>query len=197
MLVIGVTGSIGMGKSATARLFREAGIAVYDADAAVHTLYAGAAVPLIARTFPDVVRDNVVDRARLGQRVLADPQALRELELIVHPLVFAAREEFLAAARAAAAHAVVLDIPLLFESGGAGSVDMIIVVSADAAVQRARVLARPGMTEARFEFMLSQQLPDSLKRQRAHFVVRTDRDFAYARRQVHDILRAVAARAVC
>jgi len=197
MLVIGVTGSIGMGKSATARLFREAGIAVYDADAEVHTLYAGAAVPLIARAFPDVVRDNVVDRSRLGQRVLSDPQALRELESIVHPLVFAAREDFLQAARAAAAPVVVLDIPLLFETGSEHSVDMIIVVSAGAAVQRARVLARPGMTEERFESMLAQQLPDSFKRQRAHFVVSTDRDFAYARRQVHDILRAVAARAAC
>jgi len=197
MLIIGVTGSIGMGKSATARLFREAGVTVYDADAAVHALYAGAAVPSIVRAFPDVVRDNVVDRSLLSQRVLGDPHALRQLESIVHPLVFAAREEFLAAARAEARPIVVLDIPLLFETGGERTVDMIIVVSADAATQRARVLSRPGMTPARFEAMLSQQLPDSLKRQRAHFVISTDRDMAFARRQVHDILRAVAGRAAC
>jgi dephospho-CoA kinase len=197
MLIIGVTGSIGMGKSATARLFREAGIAVYDADAAVHTLYAGAAVAPIARAFPDVVRDNAVDRHLLSQRVLSDSQALRQLESIVHPLVFAAREEFLAEARAASSRIVALDIPLLFETGGERTVDIIVVVSADPAIQRARVLSRPGMTPERFASMLSQQLPDSHKRQRAHFVVNTDRDMAFSRRQVQDILRAVAGRAAC
>jgi dephospho-CoA kinase len=192
MIVLGLTGSIGMGKSTTAGMFRAAGVPVHDSDAVVHRLYAGRAAPLVEAAFPGVVVDGVVDRVRLGQRVIGNAEAMKRLEAIVHPLVREEEEKFRADARAARVPAVVLDIPLLFETGGEGRVDAIVVVTAPAEVQRARVLARPGMTADRFEAILARQVPDAAKRARAHFVVDTGAGVTSARRQVSDILRAVA-----
>ncbi|TCT05957.1 dephospho-CoA kinase [Aquabacter spiritensis] len=192
MWVLGLTGSIGMGKSATAGLFAEAGIPVYDADARVHALYRGAAVAPVEAAFPGVARDGAIDRAALSRQVLGDPEAMKRLEAIVHPLVREEEAAFLAAARAAAARLVVLDIPLLFETGGAGRVDAVAVVSAAKSVQAARVLARPGMTPERFALILDKQMADSEKRRRAHFVIDTGRGFPAARHQVRGIVRALA-----
>ncbi len=191
MLRLGLTGSIGMGKSTTAAMFRAEGVPVHDADAAVHRLYAGKAAPLVEAAFPGVVMDGRVDRALLGQRVLGDGAAMKRLEAIVHPLVREAEEEFLqeAAKRSAVA---VLDIPLLFETGGEARADAIVVVTADPKTQRARVLARPGMSEERFRQILARQMPDAEKRRRAHFLVDSGRGLESARRQVRDILRATA-----
>ena len=193
MLILGLTGSIGMGKSVTARLFAEAGVPVHDADAAVHRLYAGEAVSPIEAAFPGTTRDGRVDREQLAARVLDDPAAIKRLEEIVHPLVRKSEVDFLNTARNAGARAVVLDIPLLFETGGDGRMDAIVVVSAPPEVQRARVLTRPGMTPAKLEAILRKQMPDSDKRARAHFVVDSSRGLDSARTQVHGILRAVAA----
>lgn len=190
MVILGLTGSIGMGKSTTAALFRAEGVPVHDADAAVHRLYAGAAAPLVEAAFPGVARDGVVDRALLGPRVLGDPAAMKRLEAIVHPLVRAAEEAFLKAN--AGARAVVLDIPLLFETGGEGRVDAVVVVTADAATQAARVLARPGMSEERFRQILARQVPDAEKRRRAHFLVDSGRGLPHALTEVRDTLRAAA-----
>jgi dephospho-CoA kinase len=184
-----------MGKSATAALFREAGVPVHDADAAVHALYAGEAVPLVGAAFPGTVRDGAVDRTALGARVMNDAAAMAKLEAIVHPLVRAAEERFLAQARAGGRRMVVLDIPLLFETGGEGRCDAVVVVSAPAPVQKARVMARPGMTGERFAAILAKQLPDSQKRARAHVVIDTGRGFDAARRQVGDVIRCFAGRA--
>ena len=192
MIVLGLTGSIGMGKSTTADLFRAAGVPVHDADATVHTLYAGggAAVSPIEAEFPGVVRDGAIDRAALAARVLGDDAAVKRLEAIVHPLVRAAETDFLASARARGDRIVVLDIPLLFETGGAARVDAVVTVTAPAAVQRARVLARPGMSEAKFAQILARQLPDAEKRRRSHFLVDTARGLAPAADQVTGLLRA-------
>lgn len=192
MWVLGLTGSIGMGKSATAQMFRALGVPVHDADASVHALYRGAAVAPVEAAFPGVARDGVIDRAALGARVLGDAEAMKRLEAIVHPLVRNAEREFLAAARNKGAHLVVLDIPLLYETGGEKRCDGVAVVSAPAAVQRERVLARPGMDEARFAAILARQLPDVEKRARAHFVIDSGAGFAFAQRQVDDIIRALA-----
>lgn len=192
MWILGLTGSIGMGKSATARLFRSLGVPVHDADAAVHGLYRGAAVEPVEAAFPGVVRDGSIDRAALGARVLADQDAMRRLEAIVHPLVRAQEAAFLSGARGAGARLAVLDIPLLFETGGARRVDAIAVVSAPKAVQRVRVLDRPGMTEEKFEAILAKQMPDEEKRRRAHFLIDTGRGFASAGHQVAGIVRALA-----
>ena len=192
MLLLGLTGSIGMGKSTTAAMFRAFGVPVHDADAAVHRLYTGEAAPLIEAAFPGVVKDGGVDRKALGDRVLGDAAAMQRLEAIVHPLVREAEKAFLAEARAERAAVAVLDIPLLFETHGEDRVDAVVVVTADHAVQRQRVLARPGMTEERFAQILSRQMPDAQKRLRAHFIVDTGHGMASARRQVRDILRAVA-----
>jgi dephospho-CoA kinase len=192
MLILGLTGSIGMGKSATARLFAEAGVPVHDADAAVHALYETDAVAPIEAAFPGVTRDGRVDRARLSAEVVGKPEAIKRLEAIVHPLVRAAKQRFLAAAAARGARLVLLDIPLLFETGGERHVDAVVVVSAPAEVQRARVLARPGMTEEKLAALLARQMPDGEKRAKAHFVVDSSRDFDSARAQVRGILRAVA-----
>ncbi|MDI4656506.1 dephospho-CoA kinase [Xanthobacter autotrophicus] len=192
MWVLGLTGSIGMGKSATARLFRAMGVPVHDADAAVHGLYRGAAVAPVEAAFPGVTRDGAIDRAALGARVLADSEAMKRLEAIVHPLVRAEEEAFLAKAQAAGARLVVLDIPLLFETGGTGRVDAVAVVSAPKAVQRARVLERAGMTEEKFEAIVGKQMPDAEKRRRAHFVIDTGRGFAAAAHQVAGIVRALS-----
>lgn len=192
--VLGLTGSIGMGKSATAALFRRAGAPVHDADATVHALYAGEAAPLIEAAFPGATRDGVVDRAALGPMVIGKPEAMARLEAIVHPLVTAERERFLARARASGASIAVLDIPLLFETGGERFCDAVCVVTAPAEVQRERVLARPGMTEEKLAGILARQMPDAEKRARAHFLVDTSRGFPSAERQVRDILRALAGR---
>ena len=192
MIVLGLTGSIGMGKSTTATLFREAGVPVHDADASVHALYAGEAVPLVEAAFPGTTRDGAVDRPALSARVLGDNVAMRRLEAIVHPLVRATERRFLEEAAAAGRSVVVLDVPLLFETGAADRVDAIVVVTAPPEVQRARVLARPGMTVERFEQILGRQMPDAEKRARAHFVIDTDRGLEPARRQVADVIRAAA-----
>jgi dephospho-CoA kinase len=191
VIVLGLTGSIGMGKSTTARLFAERGDAVYDADAAVHRLYAGAAAGPVGAAFPGVMVDGVVDRARLSAAVLGNPEALARLEAIVHPLVRAEEVRFLDAARAAGHAIAVLDIPLLLETGRERDVDAVAVVSAPAGVQRARVLARPGMTQERYDSILARQMPDAQKRRRAHFVIDTGVSVADAARQVDGLRRAV------
>lgn len=192
MLVLGLTGSIGMGKSVTAQLFAEAGVPVHDADATVHRLYAGEAVGLIEAAFPGTTGPEGVDRAKLAGRVLDDPAAIAKLEAIVHPLVRAAEDRFLAEAAARGTRVVVLDIPLLFETGGEKRVDAVVVVTAPPEVQRARALGRPGMTEAKLAAILAKQMPDSEKRARAHFMVDSGRGMDSARAQVRGILRAVA-----
>ena len=191
MIVLGLTGSIGMGKSTTASLFAEAGLPVYSADAAVHALYSGKAAPGVEAAFPGTVRDGVVDREQLGLQVLGDGAALKRLEAIIHPLVREAEQTFLEEARAGGARAAVLDIPLLFETGGEKRCDRIIVVSAPAKVQRERVLARAGMTDEKFLAILEKQVPDAEKRQRADFVVDTSRGIDAARDQVAEILAAI------
>ncbi len=188
MIVLGLTGSIGMGKSTVGLFFAERGVPVYDADAAVHRLYAGDAAPLIEAAFPGTTTDGTVDRARLAERVIGDPAALRRLETIVHPLVRRAQERFLAEAEAAGAAVAVLNIPLLFETGGDRLCDAVVVVSAPAETQRARVMGRPGMTEEKFTGLLAKQMPDAEKRRRADFVVDTSTDFDSTRAQVRAIL---------
>lgn len=183
-----------MGKSATARMFAEAGIPVHDADAAVHRLYEGDAVAPIEAAFPGVTRAGKVNREKLGGRVLNDAAALKRLEAIVHPLVRLEESRFLEAAAAGGAHCAVLDIPLLFETGADRRVDVVVVVSAPPEEQRSRVLARPGMTEAKFESVLAKQLPDTEKRARADFVVDTSQGFDSARAQVRGILQALESR---
>jgi dephospho-CoA kinase len=194
MLIIGLTGSIGMGKTAAAHWFREAGIAIHDADASVHALYEGAAVSAIAAAFPAVIRDGAVDRALLAGQVLDDPLAWARLEAIIHPLVVDLRNTFIRQSRQAGRHLIVLDIPLLFETDADRQVDVVLVVSAHPTTQRTRVLARPGMTEEKLAVLLARQMSDGEKRRRAHFIVRTDRDFPAMWRQLQDILRALAAR---
>jgi dephospho-CoA kinase len=191
MFVLGLTGSIGMGKTATARMFAEAGVPVHEADATVHLLYDGKLVPEIAAAFPGTIRDGRVDRSALAAKVLGNPAALKRLEAIVHPRVREEERRFLAKAEAEGAAVVVLDIPLLFETGGAERVDAVIVVSAPADVQRARVLERSGMTVEKFEALLAKQIPDTEKRRRADFVVDTSKGFDAAREQVRAILQAV------
>jgi len=191
MFIIGLTGSIAMGKTTTARLFAEEGVPVHDADAAVHELYEGEAAAAIEAAFPGVTKDGKVDRAVLGQRVLGDPPALQRLEAIVHPLVREAEQRFLKAAEAAGAKVVVLDIPLLLETASASRVDAVVVVSAPAAIQRARVLER-GVSAERFEALLARQMPDDEKRRRADFVVDSSQGIEHARAQVRNILAAVA-----
>jgi len=193
VVVIGLTGSIGMGKSTTARLFAEAGVPVHDADAAVHRLYAGQAVPLVEAAFPGVTTASGVDRAELGRRVVGDPEALRRLEAIVHPLVRREELRFLLNAERSGARVVVLDIPLLFETGGERRVDAVVVVTAPPDMQRARTFMRPGMTEEKYQALLAKQMPDEEKRRRADFVVDTSQGFDSARQQVHAILAAAAA----
>jgi dephospho-CoA kinase len=191
--VLGLTGSIGMGKSATADLFRKLGVPVHDADATVHRLYRGRAAPLIEQAFPGTVVDGTVDRTKLGAAVLNSPERLKELEAIVHPLVREEEETFLARVSALAPIAV-LDIPLLFETGGHRRCDATLVVTAPASVQRERVLARPGMTAEKFSAILAKQMPDADKRARAHFLVDTSRGFASAQAQVRSIVVCLAGR---
>ena len=190
MLVLGLTGSIGMGKSTTGAMFQAQGVPVYDSDAAVHALYAtgGAAVAPVDAAFPGVVFDGAIDRAKLSARVVGDPEALAKLEAIVHPLVGGHRIGFFEQAQAEGHEIVVLDIPLLFETGGEKKVDKVVVVSAPADVQRARVLARPEMTPEKFEAILARQTPDAEKRARADFVIETGEGLEHARDQVRDLL---------
>ncbi len=193
MFILGLTGSIGMGKSTTANFFRAAGVPVHDSDAVVHQLYEGEAVAPVEAAFPGVAVGGRIDRAKLAERLVGNPDAIRKLEAIVHPLVRAVSERFIAEQAARGARVIVLDIPLLFETGGASRVDAVVVVSAPAEVQRARVLSRDGMTAARLDALLTRQMSDAEKRARAHFVVDSSRSFDSARAQVHGILRAIAA----
>lgn len=195
MLVLGLTGSVGMGKSTVAGMFADEGAATFNADDTVHALYRGAAAPLVEAEFPGTVVDGVVDRARLGQKVLGDKGALARLERIVHPLVRKAEEDFRAHAAGEGRRIVLLDIPLLFEKGSETRMDAVIVVSAPAEIQRERVLARPGMTEERFDSILASQMPDAEKRLRAHFVIDTGGSLERTRGEVRDVLRALAATA--
>ncbi len=193
MIVIGLTGSIGMGKSTVTKMFAEEGAPGFDSDAAVHALYAagGAAVGPVEAAFPGVTKDGAIDRAALSARVVGNPEQIKALELIVHPLVRRAQMQFLQDQRDAGAPFVVLDIPLLFEGSGAKFVDKIVVVSAPAEVQRARVLARPGMTAEKFEAILALQMPDAEKRARADFVIDTSGSFDDTRAQVRSVLDAL------
>ena len=190
MLILGLTGSIGMGKSTTAAMFEAEGVPVYDSDAAVHALYAagGAAVAPVEAAFPGVLTDGAIDRAKLSAKVVGNPEAMAKLEAIVHPLVGADRIGFFQKAQAEGRDIVVLDVPLLFETGGEKSVHKVVVVSAPPEVQRARVLARPEMTPEKFEAILARQLPDAEKRARADFVIDTGQGVEHARQQVRDLL---------
>lgn len=191
MFVLGLTGSLGMGKSTTAKFFAEEGVPVHDADAAVHKLYEGEAVPLIEAAFPGTTSGGKVDREKLGARVLGNDVAIKRLEHIVHPLVRAAEEEFLAEATRKGAKVAVLDIPLLYETGGDKRCDAVVVVSAPDEMQRTRAFERPGMTEQKFAAILAKQTPDAEKRRRADFVVDTSQGFEAARAQVRDILSRI------
>ncbi|QND57638.1 dephospho-CoA kinase [Mesorhizobium huakuii] len=188
MIVLGLTGSIGMGKSTTAKMFAEAGVPVHDSDEAVHRLYSGVAAPLVEAAFPGTTVAGVVDRAKLGARVLGDAAALKRLETIIHPLVRADADAFLARHRTAGESIAVLDIPLLFETGGRGRVDKVVVVTAPAEVQRQRVLARPGMTEEKLAAILAKQVPDEEKRRLADFVIDTGQGLDAARARVKAIV---------
>lgn len=192
MFVLGLTGSVGMGKSTTAKFFAEEGVPVHDADAAVHRLYEGEATPLIEAAFPGTTSGGKVDREKLGQRVLGNDLAIKRLEQIVHPLVRAAEERFLAEAAGKGAKVAVLDIPLLYETGGDRRCDAVVVVSAPAELQRARVVERPGMTEQKFAAILAKQTPDAEKRRRADFVVDTSQGHEAAHAQVREILGKLA-----
>jgi dephospho-CoA kinase len=190
--VLCLTGSLGMGKSRTASFFAEAGVPVHDSDAAVHALYEGEAVPLIEEAFPGSTAGGKVDRAKLATMVLGDETGIARLEAIVHPLVAKLRDQFLAEAQARGEPVVVLDVPLLFETGGERGCDAVVVVSAPADIQRRRAFERPGMTEEKFAALLAKQMPDAEKRRRADFIVDSSQSFDHARTQVRDILRAVA-----
>ena len=192
MFILGLTGSLGMGKSTTARLFAEEGVPVHDADAVVHRLYEGEAAAAIEAAFPGTTADGKVDREELAARVLGDRVALKRLEAIVHPLVQQAEQRLLAEAEARGEKVAVLDIPLLFETGGEERVDAVVVVSAPPEVQRSRALERPGMTVDKLDTILAKQMPDAEKRRRADFVVDTSRGLEAARAQVRAILKAIA-----
>jgi len=195
-LMVGLTGSIGMGKSETAKMFAKLGVPVYDSDAAVHRLYekGGAAVAEIEKAFPGCVADGAVDRAALTRAVTAEADGFKRLEAIVHPLVAREQQRFLEEAMAAGAPVVMLDIPLLFETGGHARMDAVVVVSAPEEVQRARVLARPGMTADKLDHILARQTPDAEKRARAHFVIETDKGLDHAFAQVKEVVAALGKR---
>src|ERR1700759_3835304 len=191
MLILGLTGSIGMGKSTTAKLFAEVGVPVYDADAVVHKLYEGEAAPAIEAVFPGTTSNGKVDRARLSARVVHDPAALKRLEQIVHPMLGASGQKFFADAEAAGVPVVVVDVPLLFETGGEAKVDAVVVVTTSPENQRERVLARGTMGDDKLNSILARQLPDAEKRKRADFVVDTSHGLDPVRAQIKDILAAV------
>ena len=188
MILLGLTGSIGMGKSTTAKLFAEAGAPVYDADAAVHRLYEGEAVPAIEAAFPGTTANGKVDRALLSARVLHDPAAMKQLEQIVHPMLGASRQKFLHDAEQSGAPVAVVDVPLLFETGGEKRVDAVVVVTTTSEIQRQRVLARDNMTREMFDTILARQLSDAEKRKRADFVVDTSHGLDPVRARIRDIL---------
>jgi dephospho-CoA kinase len=191
MWILGLTGSIGMGKSTTAKLFAEAGVPVYDADAAVHQLYEGEAAPAIEAAFPGTTANGKVERAKLSARVVGDAVAMKQLEQIVHPMLGASREKFFADAEAANAPVVVLDIPLLFETGGEKRVDAVVVVTTSPELQRERVLSRGSMDVQKLDAIISKQMPDAEKRKRADFVVDTSRGLDPVRAQIKQILAEV------
>ena len=193
MLRVALTGSIGMGKSTTLGFFREAGIPVYSADETVHKLYAGKAAPLVETAFPGTVENGTVNRLLLSAKVLGNDAAMKRLESIIHPLVHEEEQAFAKAAAQAGARLAVFDIPLLFETGRETEFDCVIVVSAPSAVQRERVLARPGMNETRFESILARQMPDSQKRARADFIVDTGSGLEKARAETARIIRELTA----
>jgi dephospho-CoA kinase len=192
MIILGLTGSIGMGKSTTAKLFAEAGVPVYDADATVHSLYEGEAVPAIEAAFPGTTADGKVDRARLSARVVHDPAAMKQLEGIVHPMLGASRQKFLQDAEQSGAPVAVVDIPLLFETGGEKRVDAVVVVTTTPEIQRQRILARQNMTGEKLDAILARQLPDAEKRKRADFVVDTSHGLDAVRARIQDILNQAA-----
>jgi dephospho-CoA kinase len=192
MLILGLTGSIGMGKSTTAKLFAEAGVPVYDADATVHKIYQGEAAPAIEAAFPGTTVDGKVDRNRLSAKVVHDPAAMKQLEQIVHPMLGASRQKFLDEAERSGAPVAVVDVPLLFETGGEKRVDAVVVVTTSPEVQRERILARDNMTGEKLDAILARQLPDAEKRKRADFVVDTSNGLDPVRVQIRDILREVA-----
>ncbi|MGX5848496.1 dephospho-CoA kinase [Mesorhizobium sp. PL10] len=194
MIVLGLTGSIGMGKSTTAKMFSDAGVPVHDSDETVHRLYAGKAAPLVEAAFPGTTVSGVVDRTKLGARVLGDAGALKTLETIIHPLVRADADDFLAKHRVAGAPLAVLDIPLLFETGGRNRVDKVVVVTAPAGIQRARVLARPGMSEEKLAAIVAKQVPDAEKRRQADFVIDTAQGMDAARAAVRAIVAELSGR---
>ena len=188
MLILGLTGSIGMGKSTTAKLFAEAGVPVYDADATVHRLYEGEATPAIEAAFPGTTADGKVDRSKLSARVVHDPAAMKQLEQIVHPMLGASRQKFMDDAERSGAPIVVVDVPLLFETGGEKRVDAVVVVTTTPETQRQRILARDNMTGEKLEAILARQLPDAEKRKRADFVVDTSYGLDLVRARIRDIL---------
>ncbi|MEH2505034.1 dephospho-CoA kinase [Bradyrhizobium sp. AZCC 1578] len=191
MRILGLTGSIGMGKSTTAKLFTEAGVPVYDADAAVHKIYEGEAAPAIEAAFPGTTVDGKVDRAKLSAKVVHDPAAIKQLERIVHPMLGASRQKFLDEAERSGAPVVVMDIPLLFETGGEKRVDAVVVVTTDPKTQRERILTRGTMTSEALDAILARQLPDAEKRKRADFVVDTSHGLDPVRARIRDILAKV------
>jgi len=200
MKIIGLTGSIGMGKSTTAAMFKDLGVPVFDADAAVHALYApdGKAVPLIRAVFPDAItEDQGVDRTRLGEHMRADPLNLDVLSSFIHPWVGEMRAVFLQEAQASGAQAVLFDIPLFFETGAESQVDAVVVVTAPAEVQKARVLSRPKMTEVLFETLLSRQMSDAEKRERADYVISTAEGLAETRQRVDVVLNTILGTGLC
>ena len=191
MRILGLTGSIGMGKSTTAKLFMEAGVPVYDADAAVHKIYEGEAAPAVEAAFPGTTVDGKVDRAKLSAKVVHNPAAIKQLEQIVHPMLGASRQKFLAEAEQSGAPVVVMDIPLLFETGGEKRVDAVVVVTTSPESQRVRILARGTMTHEALDAILARQLPDPEKRKRADFVVDTSHGLDPVRARIRDILAEV------
>jgi dephospho-CoA kinase len=188
MIILGLTGSIGMGKSTTAQLFAEAGVPVYDADAAVHRLYEGEAAPAIEAAFPGTTADGKVDRTKLSAQVVHDPAAIRRLEQIVHPMLGASRQKFFHDAEQSGAPVAVVDVPLLFETGGEKRVDAVVVVTTTPEIQRQRILARDNMTSEKLDAILARQLPDAEKRRRADFVVDTSHGLDPVRARIRDIL---------
>ncbi len=192
MVILGLTGSIGMGKSTTAKLFAEAGVPVYDADAAVHMLYEGQAAPAIEAAFPGATVEGKVDRNRLSARVVHDPAAIKRLEAIVHPMLGASRQKFLHDAEQSGAPVAVVDVPLLFETGGENRVDAVVVVTTTPEIQRQRILERPNMTDEKLDAILARQMPDTEKRKRANFVVDTSHGLDPVRARIRDILDEAA-----
>ena len=191
MIVLGLTGSIGTGKSTTAGMFRDLGVPVHDADATVHDLYRNEAVAPVAALFPEALKDGMIDRKVLSATLAQAPERFRALEAVIHPLVRARETAFLEMERQKGSALVVLDIPLLYETGGEKRVDKVVVVTCDAQTQRRRVLARPDMTEEKFALILSRQMPDAEKRKRADFIVYTDAGLEAARKQVEEVIETL------